>query len=154
MINSNNIPSFSKTLSLLVLLVILLVLLFSGVFIAVALLSIAIVPLTWIWGLLTGQSYDRVCDNSEIIYKLNQFGKWSFAIGIAIGLVALIALVRNLRTILKHRSSWPTERADTNEIYKSFGRWYLSIPSSIKARQWSGLVFAPWHVNVEDHHPE
>lgn len=87
---------------------------------------------------------------------LSQFHKSVFVaiITCAIGLVALIALVRNLRTILKHRSSWPTERADTNEIYKSFGRWYLSIPSSIKARQWSGLVFAPWHVNVEDHHPE
>lgn len=47
--------------------------------ISIALISAAIVPLTFTFGLITGQSYDRVCDNSEVIYKLNQFGKWVWA---------------------------------------------------------------------------
>jgi hypothetical protein len=90
MINQNNIPNFSKALSLLVIFVIILFLLFSGLFVAVAVLSAAIVPLTWIWGLLTGQSYDRVCDNSEVVYKLNQIGKWTIVIGLSIGLLVIL----------------------------------------------------------------
>lgn len=80
----NNIPSFSKALSLLVILVILLIIFFSGLFITIALIGASVVPLTWIWGLLTGQSYDRVCDNSEIIYRLNQIGKWTLLVLIAL----------------------------------------------------------------------
>ena len=90
MINQNNIPNFSKALSLLVIFVIILFLLFSGLFVAVAVLSAAIVPLTRIWGLLTGQTYDRVCDNSEVVYKLNQIGKWTIVIGLSIGLLILL----------------------------------------------------------------
>lgn len=40
-------------------------------------MSILVVPATWIFGLVTGQSYDRVCDNSEIVYQLNRIGKWT-----------------------------------------------------------------------------
>ncbi len=40
-------------------------------------MSILVVPVTWIFGLVTGQSYDRVCDNSEIVYQLNRIGKWT-----------------------------------------------------------------------------
>lgn len=80
----NNIPNLNQALSFLIVLVLLLVVVFSGVFLSVAIAAAAIVPLTWIWGLLTGQSYDRVCDNSEIIYRLNQLGKWTIVIGLAI----------------------------------------------------------------------
>ena len=66
-----NIPSLNTSLSLLVLLVIGVLIFFSSVFIALAILSMAIVPLTLLWGLITGQTYDRVCDNSELVYKLN-----------------------------------------------------------------------------------
>ena len=83
MFNQNRIPSFSSALSLLVILFIILVILFSGVFIAIAIMSAAIVPITWLFGVFTGQSYDRVCDNSEIVYRLNQVGKWTIFIGIA-----------------------------------------------------------------------
>jgi len=83
MFNQNRIPSFSSALSLLVILFIILVILFSGAFIAIAIMSAAIVPITWIFGVFTGQSYDRVCDNSEIVYRLNQVGKWTIVIGIA-----------------------------------------------------------------------
>lgn len=84
MFNSNNIPTLNRALSLLVTFVVIMMVLFSGFFIALAILAAAIVPLTWTWGLLTGQSYDRVCDNSEIVYKLNQLGKWTLLIGISI----------------------------------------------------------------------
>jgi hypothetical protein len=87
---NNNLPSFSKALSLLVIFVIILALLFSGLFVSVAILAALIVPLTWIWGVLTGQSYDRVCDNSEIVYRLNQLGKWTLVIGAAIGLITIL----------------------------------------------------------------
>lgn len=83
----NNIPPFGKALSLLVLVVILLILLFSGLFITIALIGASVVPLTWIWGILTGQSYERVCDNSEIVYRLNQIGKWTLLVLIALLIV-------------------------------------------------------------------
>lgn len=55
--------------------------------IAIACVSVLIVPITWIFGIVTGQSYDRVCDNSEIIYNLNKIGKWTLVIGIGIGIL-------------------------------------------------------------------
>jgi len=80
-INTNNIIS-------LILLLILVILAFGGIIlIAIALMSALIVPLTFLWGLITGQSYDRVCDNSEFIYRLNQYGKWSLLIGFGIALI-------------------------------------------------------------------
>lgn len=87
-----NIPSLSTSLSILVLLVIGVLIFFSSVFIALAVLSMAIVPLTWLWGLATGQSYDRVCDNSELVYRLNQFGKISLSVGI--GLLAIYFILK------------------------------------------------------------
>lgn len=87
-----NIPSLSTSLSILVLLVIGVLIFFSSVFIVLAVLSMAIVPLTWLWGLVTGQSYDRVCDNSELVYQLNQFGKISLSVGI--GLLAIYFILK------------------------------------------------------------
>jgi hypothetical protein len=86
----NKIPPFSKALSLLVLVVILLILIFSGLFVTIALIGASVVPLTWIWGLLTGQSYERVCDNSEIVYRLNQIGKWTLLIYIALLIIKVV----------------------------------------------------------------
>ena len=79
-----------KTISIILLVLLVLFLISSGLFLSVAIFSAAVVPLTWIWGLITGQSYDRVCDNSEVIYKLNQIGKWTIVIGIAICLMGLV----------------------------------------------------------------
>ena len=79
-----------KTISIILLVLLVLFLISSGLFLSVAIFSAAVVPLTWIWGLITGQSYDRVCDNSEVIYKLNQIGKWTIVIGIAICLIGLV----------------------------------------------------------------
>jgi hypothetical protein len=87
----NRIPTLNKSLSLLVILVVLIFLIFSGLFLTVAICSAAVVPLTWIWGLLTGQSYDRVCDNSELIWRLNQIGKWTIFIGLALLFIGLVS---------------------------------------------------------------
>ena len=87
----NRIPTLNKSLSFVALLIAVFFLIFSGLFLTVAICSAAVVPLTWIWGLLTGQSYDRVCDNSEIVYKLNQLGKWTIFAGIAVLVIGLVA---------------------------------------------------------------
>jgi hypothetical protein len=74
----------SNVISMVISLGIVLMMLAGTVFIAVAILSALIVPLTWVWGYFTDQSYDRVCDNSEILYQLNQVGKWTLVIGVAL----------------------------------------------------------------------
>lgn len=83
--------SFSQLMasagSLLILLIIIVALIGGSIFLAIGILGLAIVPLTGLWGLLTGQSYARVCDNSEIIYRLNNIGKWAWAIAIGGGMV-------------------------------------------------------------------
>jgi hypothetical protein len=86
----NKIPTFNTALSLLVLVIIAIILLFSGLFITIALTGASIVPLTWIWGLLTGQSYERVCDNSEILYQLNRIGKWTILLLIALFIIKFV----------------------------------------------------------------
>ena len=52
-----------------------------NVFIAIALVSILIVPLTWLYAKLSGQSYNFTIDQSNMLYKLNNFGQWSLLIG-------------------------------------------------------------------------
>lgn len=83
------IPTLNGALSLLVILVILAIVFGIAIFLSIAALSAAIVPLTFIFGLCTGQSYDRVCDNSEIVYKLNQLGKWSLVALASLGILYL-----------------------------------------------------------------
>ncbi len=58
-----------------------------SIIVAIFGISILTVPLTFLFGLITGQSYDRVCDNSEILYKLNQFGKWSIIVSLGCVLI-------------------------------------------------------------------
>ena len=52
--------------------------LFGGIIlsalICLASISIVSVPVTFIVALLSGESYDRICDNSEILYRLNKIG--------------------------------------------------------------------------------
>lgn len=72
-------------------LMLILALAFGGVvLLALAIVGALIVPLTYIWGLITGQSYDRVCDNSEIVYKLNQVGKWTLLISVGMLIIWLV----------------------------------------------------------------
>ncbi len=82
--------NLSNTISSLIGFILILLILFSSFFVAIAIVAAMIVPLTWIWGLITDQSYDRVCDNSEFIYQLNQIGKWTLVIGLGFLLMWLI----------------------------------------------------------------
>ena len=60
------------------------------ILVALCVLGALIVPLTYVWGLMTNQSYDRVCDNSEIVYKLNQVGKWTLLISLGMFVIWLV----------------------------------------------------------------
>jgi hypothetical protein len=62
----------------------------GAVLVALCLVGALIVPLTYIWGLMTNQSYDRVCDTSEIVYKLNQVGKWTLLVSVGIFIIWLV----------------------------------------------------------------
>ena len=59
-------------------------------FIALAIISILIVPLTWIYSKIIGQSYNFTIDQSDVLYKLNKFGMWMFVFGIAASLCFFI----------------------------------------------------------------
>lgn len=62
----------------------------GSILVALCVLGALIVPLTYVWGLMTNQSYDRVCDNSEIVYKLNQLGKWTLLISLGMFVIWLV----------------------------------------------------------------
>jgi hypothetical protein len=51
------------------------------ILVALTIVSMAIVPLTWIYAKLAGQSYNFTIDQSNMLYKLNKFGQWALLIG-------------------------------------------------------------------------
>lgn len=67
-----------------------LVSLFLFVFIPLAILSMLVVPLTLLYAKITDRSYNFVCDQSQIVYRLNNLGQWSWVFATAIGLGYLI----------------------------------------------------------------
>lgn len=66
----NNILKFS--ILLLIISFPFLILLFYG--------CVIVSLLTWLYANVTEQSYDFICDQSEILYKVNQVGKWTATI--------------------------------------------------------------------------
>ena len=71
-----------KRLGLFLLFIILLLLVvFINIFVALAVVSMLIVPLTWLYAKLVGRSYNFIIDQSDMLYKLNKFGQWSLLIG-------------------------------------------------------------------------
>lgn len=79
-------------LNLLTLLLIALAVIFFPLFFALAILSMFIVPVTWVYAQLNGQSYNYTIDQSNMLYKLNILGQWSLVIGGAIIFVSLLFL--------------------------------------------------------------
>jgi len=73
MFNYQNLPSFKNTATIVVLLLLLIGL-------ALSVFAAAIVPLTWIYGLISGKGYSQICDTSETLFKLNQLGRWTWAV--------------------------------------------------------------------------
>lgn len=55
-----------------------------NILVGVAILSMLIVPLTYLYSLISKQSYSFVIDQSNMLYKLNKFGQWSLVFGLAI----------------------------------------------------------------------
>lgn len=70
-----------QMLNLLILLIIVLCVVFFQLFLGLVALSIMIVPLTWVYAQLMGQSYSYTIDQSNLLYKLNILGQWSLIIG-------------------------------------------------------------------------
>jgi hypothetical protein len=60
------------------------------ILVALTIVSMAIVPLTWIYAKIAGQSYNFTIDKSNMLYKLNKFGQWSLLIGGSLLLVHFI----------------------------------------------------------------
>jgi hypothetical protein len=78
------LKNMNKAISYLVLFLLVLLVFAFKVLIGLAVLSILIVPLTWIYSKIVGQSYNFTIDQSNMLYKLNKFGQWSLVIGLSI----------------------------------------------------------------------
>lgn len=75
--------NLTRLLNLGILFLIIALIILVKVFIGLVILSVLIVPLTWIYSKIAGQSYHFTIDQSEILYKLNNFGQWSMVFGLA-----------------------------------------------------------------------
>jgi len=51
-----------------------------SILICLASVSAITVPITYLMALISGETYDRICDNSEIVYQLNRIGKWTILV--------------------------------------------------------------------------
>lgn len=54
------------------------------IFVGLILIAFAVCPLTFIYGLITDQSYNSLLDRSETLYKLNKLAYIAFAIIVAL----------------------------------------------------------------------
>lgn len=79
-------------INLLILVIIVLTIVFFQLFLLLAFLSMFIVPVTWAYAQLNGQSYSFTIDQSNMLYKLNILGQWSLVIGGAIMLFSLLLI--------------------------------------------------------------
>lgn len=85
------IPSLSVSASLLILLVIAIAMSAVTILASIMSVSIVVLSLTFLFSLITGQSYDKVCDSSEILFQLNKYGKWGLVLGA--GLLILMKMM-------------------------------------------------------------
>jgi len=74
----------NKAISYLVLFLLILLVFAFKILIGLAVLSMLIVPITWIYSKIVGQSYNFTIDQSNILYKLNIFGQWSLILGLSL----------------------------------------------------------------------
>lgn len=63
-----------------------------NILISIAILSMLIVPITWVYSKMVDRSYNSVIDSSDMLYKLNKFGQWSLVIFGSIFLIYFIIL--------------------------------------------------------------
>lgn len=60
------------------------------IFIGLAIISISVVPATYLYCVISGKSYSSTIDSSNILYKLNIMGQWSIISAFAILIFYLI----------------------------------------------------------------
>jgi nitrogen fixation protein FixH len=77
--------TLEKLLKFIGILIILMLFFAVKIFIGLAILSLAIVPLTGLYCLIAGRSYNSVIDSNEVVYMLNKMGQYSY-----LGLAGLI----------------------------------------------------------------
>jgi len=77
-------------INLLTLILIIFVVVFFHLFLVLAFMSMLIVPVTWVYAQLNGQSYNLTIDQSNMLYKLNILGQWSLVIGGSIMFLSLL----------------------------------------------------------------
>lgn len=51
-----------------------------NILVSLSILSMLIVPATWVYSKMIGRSYNSVIDSSNMLYKLNKFGQWALVI--------------------------------------------------------------------------
>jgi len=79
-------------INFIILLLIVGIVVFFPIFLSIAFLSMLIVPITWAYSQLTGQTYHFVIDQSDMLYKLNIFGQWALLVGGALIIFGLFFL--------------------------------------------------------------
>jgi len=53
-------------------------------------ISLLIVPGTYLWAHLNGQSYSSLCDSDNYLYRLNQFGKLMWLVAACVSVLFII----------------------------------------------------------------
>ena len=82
--------TFNRLLSILGAFAILFLIFAAHVLFGIYIISLLIVPLTWIWAKLTDQNYYALIDTSNMLYKLNIIGQWSWLFTAAFMITILI----------------------------------------------------------------
>jgi hypothetical protein len=77
-------PNLDRILGLFGVLALFAVIIGFQVFVGLAILSMLIVPITYLFCLVNGRSYNSVIDSSNMLYKMNKFGQWVWLVIIAI----------------------------------------------------------------------
>jgi hypothetical protein len=78
---------FSKIWKIGLVLIVLTLVFGTAVLIAVGVLSVVTVGLTFLYAQVTGQSYEMVCHTSDFVWNMNQWGKSALVVGAVILLV-------------------------------------------------------------------
>lgn len=85
--DKNNIMQTLERLTRLLGIIIFILIIFAiKIFIGLIIMSIIIVPITYLYCRLTGRSYHSVMDSSELLYRANKWGQGAIIVLIAIGI--------------------------------------------------------------------
>ena len=117
---------------------------------------------TWIWrhreGILSTCLFNGVCaalwiavsqtDLSDLYGSLLSRTVVMVVLFICLA-ISCVSSVVTLSSIRSRRQDWNRNKGLDFEVYSSVGRWYRSIPTAIRERQWNRLRYAPWSEEVK-----